>query len=139
MRSGSSPRPCANIDAAIRTIKNYSVELFLCDYHLGEQFTGAGAFEILTNKYGFNPTHRVLIAYYPSDAIERECFQLDSPVYSLSRYTKNSNRTVSTCGCLGSQTSRCRLMPANGTRTEILRLVARGFPEKGYLGIASNR
>ena len=62
---------CANIDAAIRAVKKYSVQLFLCDYHLGEQFTGARAFEILTNKYGFNPTHCILITSYPSQNIEQ--------------------------------------------------------------------
>ena len=67
---------CANIDAAIRAVKRYRMELFLCDYHLGEQFTGARAFEILTNKYGFNPTHRVLITSYPSDKIERESLDI---------------------------------------------------------------
>ena len=62
---------CSNIDAAIRAVKKHPVELFLCDYHLGEQFTGARAFEILTTKYGFNPIHCVLITSYPSNEIER--------------------------------------------------------------------
>ncbi len=67
---------CANIDATIRAVKQHNVELFLCDYHLGEQFTGARAFEILTRKYGFSPTHCILITSYPSDEIER--ISLDS-------------------------------------------------------------
>ncbi len=67
---------CANIDAAIRAVKKFHMELFLCDYHLGEQFTGARAFEILTNKYGYNPTHRVLITSYPSEQIERDCLDI---------------------------------------------------------------
>ena len=62
---------CANIDAAIRAVKKHSVELFLCDYHLGEQFTGARAYAILTTKYGFNPTHSILITSYPSREIEQ--------------------------------------------------------------------
>jgi CheY-like chemotaxis protein len=67
---------CANIDAAVRAVKSSHVDLFLCDYHLGEQFTGARAFEILTNKYGFNPIHRILITSYPSDAIEKESLEI---------------------------------------------------------------
>lgn len=66
---------CANIDATIRAVKNHTVELFLCDYHLGERFTGVRAFEILTRKYGFNPTHCVLITSYPSEEIEKLSLQ----------------------------------------------------------------
>lgn len=63
---------CPTIDAAIKAVKRNKIGLFLCDYHLGEHFTGARANEILTRKYRFNPTHRVLITSYPSPEIERE-------------------------------------------------------------------
>ncbi|MGC9450251.1 MAG: response regulator [Oceanipulchritudo sp.] len=63
---------CANLDAAIRAVKEHDADLFLCDYHLGERFTGARAFEILSGEYGFNPSHRILITSYPSPEIERE-------------------------------------------------------------------
>jgi len=63
---------CATIDAAIRATKQHAVDLFLCDYHLGEKFTGAQAFEILSEAHGFNPVHRVLITSYPSPEIEAE-------------------------------------------------------------------
>lgn len=62
---------CANIDAAIRAVKKHPIQLFLCDYHLGEDFTGARAFDILTTKYGFMPAHSVLITSYPSNEIEQ--------------------------------------------------------------------
>ena len=63
---------CPTIDAAVKAVKKHKIGLFLCDYHLGEHFTGARANEILTRKYRFNPTHRVLINSYPSPEIEGE-------------------------------------------------------------------
>ena len=63
---------CATLDAAIRAAKQHAVDLFLCDYHLGESFTGAQAFEILSGEHGFNPAHRILITSYPSPEIEQE-------------------------------------------------------------------
>jgi response regulator RpfG family c-di-GMP phosphodiesterase len=63
---------CPTIDAAVKAVRGTRIGLFLCDYHLGEHFTGARANEILTRKYRFNPTHRVLITSYPSPEIEKE-------------------------------------------------------------------
>lgn len=63
---------CPTIDAAVKAVRRHKFCLFLCDYHLGEQFTGARANEILTRKYRFNPIHRVLITSYPSPEIEKE-------------------------------------------------------------------
>jgi CheY-like chemotaxis protein len=67
---------CATLDAAIRATKQHAVDLFLCDYHLGERFTGAQAFEILSGSHGFNPTHRILITSYPSPDIEAESLRV---------------------------------------------------------------
>jgi CheY-like chemotaxis protein len=63
---------CPTIDSAVKAVKQHSFGLFLCDYHLGEHFTGAQANEILSRKYRFNPKHRVLITSYPSAEIEQE-------------------------------------------------------------------
>jgi CheY-like chemotaxis protein len=63
---------CATIDSAIRAIKRNTVGLFLCDYHLGERFTGAQAYERLRDEFGFRPIHRILITSYPSPEIEAE-------------------------------------------------------------------
>lgn len=63
---------CVNFDSAIRAVKKYGIDLFLCDYHLGERFTGAQAYERLRADYAWNPVHRVLITSYPSPEIEAE-------------------------------------------------------------------
>ena len=63
---------CATIDSAIHAVKQHRAALFLCDYHLSEDFTGAQAWEILSREHGFNPAHRVLITSYPSPEIERK-------------------------------------------------------------------
>lgn len=63
---------CATMDSAVRAIQNQNIDLFLCDYHLGECFTGAQAYERLREEHGYNPVHRVLITSYPSSEIEAE-------------------------------------------------------------------
>ncbi len=63
---------CANVDSAIRAVKQHRCGLFLCDYHLGDDITGAQAWESLSREHGFSPAHRVLITSYPSAAIEEE-------------------------------------------------------------------
>jgi CheY-like chemotaxis protein len=63
---------CATMDHAIRAVQNFNIDLFLCDYHLGERFTGAQAYERLREDHGYNPIHRVLITSYPSQEIEAE-------------------------------------------------------------------
>lgn len=63
---------CANMESAIRAVRKHRMDLFLCDYHLGESFTGAQAYDELRNEYGFNPAHRILITSYPSPEIEAE-------------------------------------------------------------------
>jgi putative two-component system response regulator len=63
---------CATIDSAIRAVKQQHINLFLCDYHLGEHFTGAQAYDRLRCEHGYNPLHRVLITSYPSPEIEAE-------------------------------------------------------------------
>ena len=63
---------CATLEAAIRAVEKHGAELFLCDYHLGESFTGAQAFEVLSSRHGYNPVHRILITSYPSAEIEEE-------------------------------------------------------------------
>ncbi|NDV63263.1 response regulator [Puniceicoccales bacterium CK1056] len=63
---------CATIDKAIRAVQKYDMALFLCDYHLGESFTGSQAYETLRQDFGYNPVHRVLITSYPSSEIEAE-------------------------------------------------------------------
>jgi len=67
---------CASVDAAARAVKQHAVDLFLCDYHLGDSITGAEAWEILTAEHGFNPVHRVLITSYPSPEIEEETLKI---------------------------------------------------------------
>jgi response regulator RpfG family c-di-GMP phosphodiesterase len=66
---------CPTIDAAIKAVQIHKISLFLCDYHLGEHFTGARANQILTRKYRFNPMHRILITSYPSQEIEGEALK----------------------------------------------------------------
>jgi CheY-like chemotaxis protein len=63
---------CATIDTAIRAVQNHSLDLFLCDYHLGERFTGAQAYDRLRRDFGYHPVHRILITSYPSPEIEAE-------------------------------------------------------------------
>jgi CheY-like chemotaxis protein len=63
---------CATMDSAVRAVQKHSIDLFLCDYHLGERFTGAQAYERLREDHGYNPVHRVLITSYPSREIEAE-------------------------------------------------------------------
>ena len=63
---------CATMDSAIRAVRSHSLDLFLCDYHLGERFTGAEAYDRLRKEFGYNPVHRILITSYPSPEIEAE-------------------------------------------------------------------
>ena len=67
---------CPTIDADVKAVRRHKFSLCLCDYHLGEHFTGARANEILTRKYRFNPVHRVLITSYPSPEIEKEILSI---------------------------------------------------------------
>lgn len=61
---------CANMESAVNEVQGRHVDLFLCDYHLGEDFTGAQAFAQLRADFGFNPAHSILITSYPSPDIE---------------------------------------------------------------------
>jgi CheY-like chemotaxis protein len=63
---------CPSIDRAIEAVRREVIEVFLCDYHLGQEFTGAQAYEILRIKHGYDPLHRILITSYPSPEIEAE-------------------------------------------------------------------
>lgn len=61
---------CPNLESAVKAVRHDNIDLFLCDYHLGESFTGAQAFETLRRHHGFNPLHSILITSYPSTDIE---------------------------------------------------------------------
>ena len=63
---------CPTIESALKVVRDHSIDLFLCDYHLGEDFTGVQAFMQMRREYGFNPEHSVLITSYPSPEIEAE-------------------------------------------------------------------
>lgn len=63
---------CANMESTIKAVQKHHIDLFLCDYHLGERFTGAQAYDRLRDEYGYNPAHCILITSYPSPEIEAE-------------------------------------------------------------------
>ncbi|MFO7724136.1 MAG: response regulator [Oceanipulchritudo sp.] len=63
---------CLNLDRAVVAVRRERIGLFLCDYHLGQEFTGAQAYDHLRLEHGYNPLHRVLITSYPSNEIEAE-------------------------------------------------------------------
>ena len=67
---------CANIDAAIKAVQKHQANLLLCDYHLGESFTGVQAWKKLSGEHAFNPVHRVLITSYPSPEITQESLEI---------------------------------------------------------------
>jgi len=63
---------CPTVESAIKVLDKHNVDLFLCDYHLGENFTGVQAFMQMRRDHGFNPEHNILITSYPSPEIEAE-------------------------------------------------------------------
>lgn len=63
---------CLNLDRAIAAVRREQINVFLCDYHLGQDFTGAQAYDLLRLEHGYVPLHRILITSYPSPEIEAE-------------------------------------------------------------------
>ena len=63
---------CPTMESAIKVLKRHTVDLFLCDYHLGDGFPGVQAFMEMRRDHAFNPEHCILITSYPSPEIEAE-------------------------------------------------------------------